>query len=927
MVAREDAWAQALPRTTPAERSLRGRLTPTGMAEVARAAWAAVAPLWVAGLGLYCLLVAHLLLTGPWLDTPVKRYDWAQYLVLGLGFPTILLTWLLLPGAIGAPWARAVRMVLVLFCLAAAGWLIVLARQPVPILMAVFQIALMRRLLRGPNGAPRPGLAVAATATTVFAWGVADRLIWTGSFYGYMRTDFPFSLLSFLVLLLLVCAYVGAPDGRPGRRRVRLAADIVALLLIALLAFRTDGLFEVPNALAAVHHWSLFVGPAELVREGGWLYWDVPSAYGFLSILALAVFPSATAWQGLYVLVGTFLFLTGAFLFLVLRAARPGALGWSCSLIVTAAALLFLPTSHFAATNIFPSGGPYRFFWCYALVAVLVWERRTREGTQAQGRVLVVGCLVWLLGVLWSPESAVYSSMVWLPAFAWLVGRRGRTDVRRIAGWLAVPPLLLAVTVGGVFAYYLARLGHAPDLISYLEYVVRFGQGFVGSGIERSGAGLSLVLGLCALATAAVYALREGLPARSLGLMAGVWGAFCATSTYFVGRGDPFDLTRAFLPVLCLAVGLLLSLLAQRPTVENWAILLRLGAVPILMAVLVLAGVNQRGATALVRDFELRHATGIERRLTGVEPALAELLRTAGATPDDAIVYAGNEVGNLLPAWEVGGRRVAAARSWLPMQPLALFLALPEERKPLYVNRFVERAREGGWLIQRKVDGRLAVSQVSAAYSPGPWLFAELRRTHAATKGFQNDDWSVVWFDYVGGEAGEAATRDAVSTGLYRPAPPDILVDSRPQLAGAGLWAGHVDGWFPGGADGGPRWAMSPAVLEVYSPDARQVELRTTTIAAKLDPVTGGSTLRVAANGGTPRSVALRAGEPLRVAVDLRAGWNTVTLELAEGNFRLSDYDPANTDPRLYSFVIEPIDIVSASRAESVGRSGHDSLG
>ena len=885
--------------------------------------WAALEPLWVGGLAVWCLLVGHLVLTGPWLDAPAKTYDWAQYMNVGILFPSLVLGWCLLPRVAGARWARAVQRVLVLVCLLAGGLFIAREGEPTVLLVAGAQLVVMREVLRGPDGKIRPALVGVGFAVTAIAWTLAIRMLFWLPFPEAVTLGLPSSLVVFAVLLLLVCAYVGADVRADEVRHVRLLspANGVAILLIGLVAFRTDGLFDVSGELGAVHHWGVFVGPAELVRQGAWLYWDAPSPYGFLSILALAAFPFGTPWEALYVLHAAFLFVASVFLFLTLRSSRPGLVNWFGSLVITLAALFFIPAAQFLATHIYPSSGPYRFFWCYALLAVLIWEVRTLERSRAQRRVLIVGCMVWLLGVLWSPESAVYASVVWLPAYVFVVARRTlargatwrgpRFDLHRAAAWLALPPLLLLVTLGTVVAYYVVRLGHAPDPIAYVDYLLTFSQGFAGLDMDPQGAILTFLLGFSALVMSAAYALRDGLPVRWLGLVVGLWGALWAPSSYFVGRADTYNLVRAFLPFACLAMGLLLWYLARRPGAGAWRMVSRLSVVPVLMVVLMLVGIDRLAVTAFAQRYELRDVTNIERRLPTIDPSLADLFATAGVRPDDPIVYGGSNLGNLLPVWDAGERRVVFTRAWLPTFPLALFAAIRGERKPVYLSRFVERARLGGWLVQRKEEGSIAVSPEADAYSPQSWFFDQLRATHAATKGFQNDGWSVVWFEYVGREAGGGATGDRVSPGLYRPGPRDILVDGRPQIAGEGLWASHGTGWYPAASPTGDRWATSPARLDVYSAEARVVDLRTTPLFAKPDPATGLSTLRVAANGGTPQAVAVRAGEPLRVAIDLRPGWNSVVLELAEGNFVGKDYDPKNTDPRPFSFQLTTIDIVT----------------
>jgi hypothetical protein len=65
----------------------------------------------------------------------------------------------------------------------------------------------------------------------------------------------------------------------------------------------------------------MFVGPAELVRQGGWLLWDVPSHYGFLNTLVVAAVPVQSAWQAMHLVNGFLLACSAALVFFLLRGS------------------------------------------------------------------------------------------------------------------------------------------------------------------------------------------------------------------------------------------------------------------------------------------------------------------------------------------------------------------------------------------------------------------------------------------------------------------------------------------------------------------------------------------------------------------------------------------------------------------------------
>jgi hypothetical protein len=339
-----------------------------------------------------------------------------------------------------------------------------------------------------------------------------------------------------------------------------------------------------------------------------------------------------------------------------------------------------------------------------------------------------------------------------------------------------------------ITAYYVLNLGHFPDWSAFFEYSVSISSGFFAIPIDPSGPVWTLFLVFCAVSTTAVQFLRGGLTHRALSLIAGTWGAVWAMSSYFVPRSHPAGAS-LLSPILCIAIGLTLYLLARYQWTDRWAMLVRTSLVPVLAIILTVTFGNAAGlaqyitssphASYLERYTEQSYnrllPTGVagtageeratreerattESRHVGYEPeinsrlpvmdkSLLNLLDSAQVKIDDPIVYVGDpEFGGILPAWPVTADNrihfLSPLRTWLPTMPFTLVAPLSDERKEVYMSRFTERARLSGWLIQSK-------KEVPYTSSP-PWFSTQLQQTHTPTEEFENDSWRLTWFEFSG---------------------------------------------------------------------------------------------------------------------------------------------------------------------------------
>ena len=758
--------------------------------KVANSLWDYFNPLWVSGLAVFCVLLGNLL-WGTGLGLQGEQYELSLYLTLGMIFPALCLALSLPPRFLGfsPTLIETLKLAFVILLIVVSVLLILVQHQYFVLVAAAMHLLLIYTLRKAD-----PVNKIASLGTSIFcvivSWTAAVQFLWwspdgtepsitepsewfdvwflgrilDGGAFGWI---YPIFVLFLSLLLVFVNLYPGGVYSRGNLRfRFRGGLNIIAILIFGMASVNSGRLFDED----AYHHWGVYVGPAEMVRQGGWLLWDVPSQYGFLSTLAIAFLPAESAWQSLYIVNSLLLFLSAVFLFFILRSLRGDFTNFCFSLAVTLAAVFLISgwAPVLTGPQVFPSAAAFRFFWCYALLGILVWE--FRADTEDSPRWLLwTGCVVWLIGTLWSSESAIYCAAIWLPSYTLIILRKAKyvnvvqgslsSTLRSAIFWFAIPPLLLLSSVGVIGAYYMISLGRLPDWSAFVEYSISYGaRAFGALPMNLTGPVLALFLVFCAVSTTAVYLfLHGGLMQRALSLIVGTWGALWAISSYFVARSHPNNISN-LTPILCVAMGLTLYVLARHQKIDRWTMFIRTSFVPVLAVLLIAPFVNAPNLINYVTSYR-GYEGEVNSKLPVMDDSLRGLLDAADVKTSDPVVFVGDleetGTGNILPARPVSDssgeiRIMSPPRTWLPIMPGDMGKLLSEERKELYISRFTERARLSGWLIETKkeVPTYMITTKKEVPYTSSPWFSDQLQQTHVPTEVIENDDWRLTWFEY-----------------------------------------------------------------------------------------------------------------------------------------------------------------------------------
>jgi hypothetical protein len=309
--------------------------------------------------------------------------------------------------------------------------------------------------------------------------------------------------------------------------------------------------------------------------------------------------------------------------------------------------------------------------------------------------------IVWSLTVIWSAESAIYGTAIFLFILVALIQTNTTKNHRfALAGkYIGVAATCLTTTMVVIFAFYEARLGVAPDLSGYYEHALGYAGGFGYVPFPLSGPGNLLFLVFVGISVLCIRVIQRGGAdqenlAAPLAAMAGcIWGI----STYYIGRPVPQNIT-AMLPLIAMVVYLTI-LLSKRTNVGVYALPIKAVAFPLLFLVLIpLFNLKWLSNLPKIQSF----SSDVSTKLPKVSDELQQLLFHANPLADTPVVYYGDDAA---PPIFSGDYAWLNKNNWLPIPLQLLEPPVSEARRSLYLNRYICRYQpHDGIIINRKGD-------------------------------------------------------------------------------------------------------------------------------------------------------------------------------------------------------------------------------
>ncbi len=663
---------------------------------------------WIGGL---TALLAWL--AGRFLPYQGEAFDQAAYFFLGAGLPLAALALYFAPKRLGVAIQSGLAdlfPVLTAMVLR-AHW------SPMLLVLAALQVVVAKVTVRGEE----PRSFGVMTAGVFAGWLAAAGLLWWRN-WGQLETE----PLAWLILALLIVAVTYACFEKPrssiGWRRFRHGAWVVWAALFALASSRLQ---------IDIGHGGFLAGVIGAQRQGGWLLWDVPSQYGFLSLLFLSWIPAADPWQSVVIGNSLLLWVSAVVLHRRLLGLLPGPVGAVVAGALAFAAVLMIPgwAPDIIGPNRMPSVGAFRFIWSYLLLELVVEVHSQAEAETRRRRLLFLGCVGWVLGCLWSSESALASSAIWLPGYAWTVWHR--PVVKNRASSLALPFGFGAVAFAAIWLIYRVRLGHGPDWVGFADYLRTYQAGF-GALVANWNGAVSFLVGALALAGAGAVLVLRWSPQR-LAVSLGAIALIVTCSSYFVLRSHESNASN-LVPLLLLGAVTAVFIVPEELGLE--VAHLKLGLVPFLVVPLFGAYGEWPKVSRYFGTLVGPHLfSDVQQTLPTMPDEVKKLLQRAGIDERTPIVVVQQ---NLLSQWRTN--------FWLPLAPAGQFSILPEDRRTLYLERFTERVKSGGWILVPRLFDEVKVPMFlitaeEPMVSPRLWLLPRLAKTHRVARELSSENW------------------------------------------------------------------------------------------------------------------------------------------------------------------------------------------
>jgi hypothetical protein len=545
-------------------------------------------------------------------------------------------------------------------------------------------------------------------------WIIVGKLsFWHDHNLGGFVLEHPYNLIISFGMMILFSEGL-AQEVSPSRRPDVEDRFLKRSLLAILIGILTILVAAVPPGETSAHHWSFFTGPAELVRTGGWLLYDVPSQYGLLNIMLLAILPGRDSYANLHFIQIVFYVIIATLFFAIWTELFKSK--WSRILAIPSILTLiyFVPgwIPDLTGPLACPSVGPFRFLFAELLLGIIFFSR-SKSGFNLlnQKSWIFIAHVTWLIGVFWSAESAIYCTLTWIPAYLLLVWDYSQKKVVSQAVCILLTPAIAFLSLfSAISIFYQVKLGRWPDWSAYIEYALTYSNGFGSLPISYSGTVWLISVEFLVLAIFFVSSFVERATPWKKAVTLSSLFLFWSTLSYYATRSHENNtLNLLSIHVLCLLTSAAtLTNPFQTKTILRWSYFL-----PILVVSSSLTIGNPNFFNTVISKIMALKTLSTTFPTTGhpeLPPEAQKLLSSSTYQFTDPICYLGQHL-LIFPA-EIP----RVAKNWLPIAPYAQFTILSSQRKSTYMSRWTAHlGLQSGYLLFSKAeaDGSYVQEQIT----------------------------------------------------------------------------------------------------------------------------------------------------------------------------------------------------------------------
>jgi len=468
---------------------------------------------------------------------------------------------------------------------------------------------------------------------------------------------------------------------------------LIPAILFFLESFSTYQFFYREGG-GAIAHWQPYIGTLELMSQGGYLLWDTPSQYGFLSIIFPYILSFGSAWQSFYVINALFVFIFSFQVFFIIWN-NGGFYRYIISLLASLSLVFYLNAGpSLNNVNQVPSDGAYRFFW-FTTILIILFKIKHFQLTRQFWIILPL----WIIGFFWSPESAFYTTAAIIPFIINYFVKSNLSFFKKII-LCSIYPLAILLIVIFISFYYLLRLGHLPDFYSFVEFAMLWISGTSDTSQEPFNLNGPILL-LSFLLSIILIIYKDNIKNDHSYLILSVFFSLGASSSYFVAQSIDANLNTQ-LVYFILGLILILNFFEWK----NYKAIIN----PLLIIIILSTFMNPRIInhfydTLTNQDYLLKNV--YFEKIDEIENILTEI--------DDnnipvTIVQSGRHFLSYSPKKYYNSRLnknlEINSNIWLPFKvAFPLYKSLSNERRVIYLRRWLEkRPFNQGWFISPKKD-------------------------------------------------------------------------------------------------------------------------------------------------------------------------------------------------------------------------------